>query len=438
MFRFVLERIDRLRKSLKANGGEEFVYFCGISIASYAAINNMFLGYSVYLASGFFGAIIVSVMSCVILYATSLTLLRVSIPNQLTSLDLVYYYFGRRGAGLCAIALTLMFLGWFLWQLSFLVHFVKHFAIIRIPFFSLISDEKIGVSVGLFCCAMACTERIGLRIISIVFVPLLLFLLFCLFFFLPFSFDQPITKIGTIDFSALSILCCSLVTLIMFSPTFFKSATSIDVVRRSIKFTYLLLLPLFYLAGIIFGIFAPSHNILSLALVSSGIGPFLLFLYVLVCVVNICSTDLLYGADVVLQMTSSKSKMPAIFLLSSVGISFFGVVNLKFNADVHYIEFLGSLVVGILSVILTKMVVNDYHIASETTEQQHGNYFALLVAYCVGLFVWSDIFKITGVPFFDIALTSVAMTLYNIKHPQTLKFLSHMFSKMARLVSRRG
>jgi hypothetical protein len=386
----------------------------------------MFLGYSVYLESGLFGAIIVFIISCSTLYATSLALLRASIPNHFTSLDVVYHYFGRQGARLCAIVLTLMFLGWFLWQLGFLVHFIKHYAIIRMPILDIFSTEKIGVAVGLLCCAFACTERVGLRVISIVFVPTLLLLLCFLFFFIPFDFKTPVAKLSTIDFSALSILCSSVVTLIMFSPTFFRTASSIEVVKRSIKFTYLVLLPFFYISGVIFGIYSPSHDILKLAMVPYGIGPFILILYASICVLNIGATDLLYGADIVQQITSSKSKMPVIFLLSSIGILFFGLVNSGINEDVRYIEALGSLVVGILAIVLTKIISSNYQLLQEDRGQQHENYFALITAYCVGLLVLCGVFKITGVPFFDVALAAVIVTMYNMKRPERLKFLSYI------------
>jgi hypothetical protein len=392
----------------------------------------MFLGYSVYLESGLFGAIIVFFISCTTLYTTSLALLRASIPNHFTSLDVVYHYFGRQGAQLCAIALTLMFLGWFLWQLGFLVHFIKHYAIVRMPILDIFSSEKIGVSVGLLCCAFACTEKAGLRIISIVFVPILLLLLVSLFFFIPFDSHTPVAKLATIDFSALSILCSSIVALIMFSPTFFKTASSIEVVTRSIKFTYLILLPFFYISGVIFGIYSPSHDILKLAIMPHGIGPFILIMYVSICVLNIGSTDLLYCAGIVQQVTSSKSKMPVIFLLSSISILFFGLVNSGINEDIRYVEALGSIVVGILAIVLTKVIYSNYKLTQETLEQQHGNYFALIVAYCVGLLVLLGMFKITGVPFFDVALTAAIVTMYNMKKPNRLKFLSYIVGASAR------
>jgi hypothetical protein len=341
----------------------------------------------------------------------------------------VYHYFGRQGARLCAVVLALMFLGWFLWQLGFLVHFIKNYATTRIPILDIFSDEKIGVSVGLLCCAFACTEKVGLRIISIVFVPILLFLLLCMFFFIPFDFKTPVVKLSTVDFSALSILCSSLVTLIMFSPTFFQTASSIDVVKRSIKFTYLFLLPFFYISGVIFGIYSPSNNILNLAMLPHGIGPFILILYISVCVLNIGSTDLLYGADVVQQVTSSKTKMPVIFLLSSIGVLFFGLVNSSVDEGLRYVEALGSIVGGMLAIVLTKIIAGNYQILPENLMQQHGNYFALLTAYCVGLLVLCGMFKLTGVPFFDVALTAVIVTLYNMKNPQKLEFLSRTIER---------
>ncbi|MDR1907531.1 MAG: hypothetical protein LBQ43_01575 [Holosporales bacterium] len=416
----------RLRQKIEKYGGTEFVYLSGISIASYAAADILFLGYSVYTASGVIGSVIVFAICCSALYAALISLIRTSLSANLSSLDMVNHYFGKQGARFCAAALALTFLGWFLWQLNFCVMFIKHHAALRIAFFKTLSDEKIGVFLGLLCCAIACTEKTGLRLVAFCFVPVLLILLVSLFCFLSPVFPEHAHPLSTIDFSTLSILFGGFAALVMYSPTFFKSAGSVDIARRSLKLTYLVILPFFYVSGVLFGVLSPSNNVLSIARMPSGVGPFVLLAFVIVCGLNICSTNLFYGADVVAQVTSPKSRMPMVFLLSSVGILFYSLMNSKLKTGSAGIEFLGSLVVGMLSIILTKTVANNFRMKDESLEQQRGNYLALLISYAVGLFVWTGVFKITGVQFFDIALTSFIMCLYFMGFPPKLKILNRI------------
>jgi hypothetical protein len=245
--------------------------------------------------------------------------------------------------------------------------------------------------------------------------------------FLPYDIslhDIVIWK-SPISFSTLSILLGSLAALVMTTPTFFKEASSVEVAKSSLRVTYLIVLPFFYALGMFLSIFSPQQDISNIALLPTGLGPFIITAYVLTGSWNVCSLNLYYGADIISQVISVKDKGPIVFFLGTLGVLFFGLKS-QFVADFETAEFLGGIVVGILVIVLVRINAKKFSLEREVPQQQLGNYMALLISYIVGVLVWFKVIKITGVPFFDVALAALLSCLYFSSFPDR-KFPAKVF-----------
>lgn len=386
-------------------------FLISINVATIAIIHVSLIGYTLCITSSLLGSTFITMICCVILYFIVSVIMKIAVSYDVSTMDIISGYFGKKGIILCAMIIGGSFFGWFIWQLDFCAKFFKYLSIFHIPFLCKISQEQVVLMMGILFTGTALLGEWGLRLISLILVPLLSLSVIGVIVFFPINlcFSKFSFEIGPLSLSTLSLLLSGLAAHALSTPTFYKFSMSVDSAQKSIKVVYLIVLPIICGIGILLGVLSPTQDIFALLEQSKGIWPFAVMAYVLFGTWTVCSLNLHYGADAIAYIFSLRDHTPIVAIASVISLI---LICFDSQLGMGTSETLGTLVVGILTVVIARASMSNLVLSRDNPQTQEGNYKALLISCCIGIMTRFDLIEMTGVPFFDTSVVAFFLCIY--------------------------
>jgi hypothetical protein len=311
-------------------------------------------------------------------------------------------FFGKSGALFSAYIMAFTFCAWFVLQFDNVKFFLYQTQSISYPLDSLFL---------LFFAAIVLLGVYGLFVVAALLVPVAIAGSFFVIIFFPTTNDVNIASnarfYNLFDLSVLTPLLSGLSVTILALPTLSRFIRTRQEIVTSLKIAYLILLPFASGIGIVLGFLSPYNNPLILGLGHDNKWFIVMVLYMLIttCTTNVM--NLYFAADAAAYFTKSKSKLFAVFLVSSVCFIFMKFVELVPSV----IELLNAIIASILTIII---VSSTKAILPTGIILQKNNITVLGLSVATLYFCYLDYIVITGILFCDAIIVSTVLCLFSV------------------------